>query len=418
VILVVLLILAILSERASVALTSTLIDVTNSRKYRTEREIFAQAEAGLEEARARILATSPNFIGDPAPTPNPLWSAYILTSSSWKFSQDPTYDNAYTNYIPIPGSLTNTAIKVNGLQSNLPYWIKLRHKREYDAEVEGHKAGGPKHYFDGDGDGTPHTPANPGNILYYGFYPPGATKPVQFTALGTPNALPVELIRAYDSSSSKWIEVDAVREVGPPPLAPVYMKGNMVFDESATGTVNGLDQCGGGGSGLPPVYTGGTTQPQPPKKVPQFDGNPSTPQQGAVDIDLKGYIDKLKGGAITVDKDQYDTAFGSATNYLTVYGDFSKKPTGVKFKNVTGFGNLLIDGDLTLEDKITWNGLIIANGLLKFDALPGETNVRGAIWALVGDTQNKNPDLRYDSCELSKALGTQPLKFTRWKYRS
>ncbi len=421
-ILVVLLILAILSERASVALTSTLIDVTNSRKYRTEREVFAQAEAGLEEARARFLATSPNFIGDPSPIPNPLWSAYILTSGSWKFSQDPTYNSVYTNYIPTGGSQTKTKITANALQTAIPYWVKIRHKREYDAEVEGHKAGVSEHYYDGDLDPTTHSAANPGNIIYYGYYPPASlSEPVQFTAPVAPGALPVELIRAYDSSSGKWIEVDAVRGVGPPPLAPIYTKGNMVFAKkqgqgaSPTGRVDGLDQCGGGSSGLPPVYTKtpGTTQGEP-----QFLGYPATPQQGTVDIDLKAYIDKLKGGAMQVTENQRDKTFGSTSKYVTVHADYRSRPNGGRFEDVTGYGNLLVEGDIKLKDRITWQGLIIVDGLLTFDTQPGQTNIRGAIWALGGDAQKKNPDVRYDSCELSKALGSQPFKFTRWKYRS
>jgi hypothetical protein len=428
VILVVLLILAILTERASVALTSSLRDVTDSRNYQTERVLFAQTDAGLEEARGRLMgspATNPSFIGDPSPTPNPLWSAYLLTSSTWKFSQDPTYDKAYTNYVPVPGSLTNTAIKVNSLQTGLPYWIKIRHKREYEAEREGHRVGSP-HYVDGDGDTKLHSAANPGNIIYYGFYPPGASSLVQFTAPGTPAALPVELVQVYSSSGNTWIEVDAVHQTTPnPPLAaPVYTKGPMVFawnpgggkKSSPTGKVDGNDSCGQA-SGLPPVYT---QTPWITFGTPQFDGNPDTPQKGPLDLDLKDYIDRYNGGATKVDKDQKDTIFGSPTNYVTLYSDTSKPQNfgGLKLEDVTGYGTLLVDGDLVLEDKISWNGLIIVNGLLWFDGKPGQQNIRGGILANMGIATDKNPDLRYDSCEVAKALGTQPLKLTRWRYRS
>src|SRR2546429_6226150 len=50
---------------------------------------------------------------------------------------------------------------VNGLQTAIPYWIKIRHKREYDAELEGHTPATP-HYVDGDTSTQGnHTAANP-----------------------------------------------------------------------------------------------------------------------------------------------------------------------------------------------------------------------------------------------------------------
>ena len=424
--LVVLLVLAILTERGSIALTTTVTDLTQTYTERTAKQAFSSAEGGIEEAKGRLmgkLASNPNFIGDPAAPPNKFWSAYILTFSSWTTAQDyPDYNAAYTNYFPTATSQINTVKVVNSLQTTIPYWIKIRHKLERDAELEGHTPATP-HYFDDDGVTTGnHTATNPGNIIYYGYYPAGATTPVQFTASATAPNAPVELVRAYVQVGTvvKSIEVDMAQEVGPPIVAPIYMKGNMMFISSATGDVRGTDNCGAAAA-RPPVYTlsPGTTTGTPP-----YQGNPATPQQGMINLNLSAYIKALKGGATVLKTDQLGESgtqitFGTATDPATIYSDTLHPPNefGLELRYVDGYGTLLVDGDLTLAKDTNWYGLIIATGVLTTNASSGTVDLRGAMLAGSGHALEANPELRYDSCQVAAALRGKPLNVIRWKYR-
>jgi len=68
---------------------------------------FYFAEAGVEEGRKRLkgikdISVNPNYAGDPATSPNDMWSAYILSSTSWQLSDHPAYNSSFLfefNYI-------------------------------------------------------------------------------------------------------------------------------------------------------------------------------------------------------------------------------------------------------------------------------------------------------------------------------
>ncbi|MGH7255671.1 MAG: hypothetical protein ACREI3_07825, partial [Nitrospirales bacterium] len=346
---------------------------------------------------------------------NPNWTAYVLTTLPWQFSQDPTHSAADTNYVPVPGAQTATTLTVNSMQTTIPYWMKIRHKREYDAEQAGHTPSSP-HYVDGDGSTAAHTPGSPGNIIYYGHYPPGALTPVQFTAPGPISARPVELARVYDASGHRWIEVDVVPEVGPPVLAALYAKGSVAFNVLPAGLVSGTDNCGVGNPAAP-VYT---VLPWLTIGSPSYQGTPAVPQQGNSDLDLSAYIESVKTGATVLTSDQNSQTFGTPSNYVTVYSNTMSPLNvgGLRLKDVTGYGLLLVDGDLLLEQNTSWYGDIVVSGLLTFKNNVGQLNIRGRVLAGIVATLDANPDIRYDSCELAKALGSRPVKLTRWQYRS
>ena len=145
----ILLMLPVVALLGAVAITMTTTDVEISGNYKANVRAVAAAEAGLEEARARLIgsAADATFAGDPAATPNAAWTSYILTTNTWHTPNDPHYDAARTNYVPTTASRTNTTITVNSLQTAIAYWVKLRHKREYDAEQAGHTVAVP-HYYD------------------------------------------------------------------------------------------------------------------------------------------------------------------------------------------------------------------------------------------------------------------------------
>ena len=98
-----------------------------------------------------------------------MWSAYILTSGTWTTADDLEYDSNYQNYFPSDTNFTSTTASVNTLQStvDVDYFVKIKHKREYDAEQAGHTTTN-THYDDGDGNLGTNPISAPGSIVYYG----------------------------------------------------------------------------------------------------------------------------------------------------------------------------------------------------------------------------------------------------------
>jgi len=414
----ILLMLPVVALLGAVAITITTTDVEISGNYKATVRAVAAAEAGLEEARARLIgsAADATFAGDPAANPNATWTSYILTTNTWHTPNDPHYDAARTNYVPTTASRTNTTITVNSLQTAITYWVKLRHKREYDAEQAGHTVAVP-HYYDGDGSTTPHTAAAPGSLVYYGYGNPATpTKAVQFTAAGATAFQPVAMLTAYGSSggSGSALQIEVVHDPGPPLPAVIYSRANFTGHGSSM-TISGLDQCGVAPA-IGSVYTlaPGTTSWS---GSPTLLGNPSTPQSGAMDIDIAGYITRLKAGATVVTTDQNGTNFGSASAYVTVYSNTTNPVNagGLTMQNGTGYGLLLVQGDLVMGGGFVWNGLILVSGNVTFNGGGGAANIRGAILGGSFESVNGGVDLGYDSCKIKEAFRRMPLRVLSWR---
>jgi hypothetical protein len=402
----------ILAGAGILAATATSTSINNSQVYKSKEQAFSYAEAGIAEVKGRLFGSTgsnPNFIGDPAANPNPLWSAYILTSTNWAFSQDPDYNSSYTNYVPTAGNQTATALVVNSLQPSFPFWAKVRHRREYDEELGGHTPATP-HYIDNDGSTATHTAANPGSIIYYG-YPGGATAPVRFTTATPTTSPPVELIRAYAQrlTSTRRVEIDAVHNVGPPIVAAIYTRDN--FSANGNDTVNGNDYCSAS-PGYPPVYTMGTVSTTGPVT---FTGNPANPvQNGTLNINLGPYINGMQSAAsIVLTSGQSNQTYGSPTNFVTVYAN--PGPLGITLNTVTGYGVLLVNGNLTMGGNFSWNGLILVTGSVTFNGGGNAININGALLSDSSTNLSGHIKVDYNSCNVSKSLASQGLQIKRWK---
>src|SRR5215468_1938516 len=212
-------------------------------------------------------------------------------------------------------------------------------------------------------------------------------------------------------------QVQIVVSAAPPPASPatIYSKGDVTGNGSSL-TVNGNDACGAG-TALAPIYTKdpATTNLN---GSPTLSGSPSTPQHGALDLDIPGYIESLKAGATTLTADQNGATYGSATNYQTVYSwpddpdHFNNQ--GLKLQNVTGYGILLVKGDLELGGGFQWNGVIIVTGSVTLNGGGGNAiNIYGQIFSgtstLTDVTINGGNTIGYDSCKVKKAMAGSPL---------
>ncbi|MFV9690408.1 MAG: pilus assembly PilX family protein [Desulfobacteria bacterium] len=415
-----LIVLAILGLLGATAVLTTTTDLQIQGNRKTGEQAFCAAEAGIEEARTRLVGSATVWIGDPAANPDSQWSAYILTSDSSPVSDDPDYDSSYTNYIPTSSSPINETIAANSLQTNASYRVKLRHKREYDAEQAGHTTSSP-HYLDGDENTGTHSANTPGSIVYYGYGDPGdSTRAVQFTKVGLTSYGPVEIIRGYGRSGTafKVVEIEVVYDPGPPITAPLYAGGDVTLNGNAI-NVDGNDNCGRSVAVLPPIYA---MDPATITLNATTGLTPDTPGAvtGSIDLDIQTFMQMYRGMAdVTLTSDQNGVDFGSTGNYVTVYSNPSDPPNvqGLSISNGTGYGLLLVEGNLTMGGGFSWNGLILVTGTITLNGGggPNAINIIGAIMGQQIMDVNGGVNITHGSCEVRNALSNQSLQVISWR---
>jgi Tfp pilus assembly protein PilX len=404
--------LAIIAIMGTTAVVVTTTDLKIGSNYRASEQAFYAAEAGLEEARARLRGTSsildnPDYAGDPATNPDATWSAYILTSSTWTTSDDPNYDSNYKNYIPTSTSHTATAPAANSLQSNISYWVKIRHKREADLLTG-------ETYTDGG--------STTNDILYRGYRTTSSTTLEEFTtsAANPDNALPIEIVRAYGSSpsggSTKIIEVHVRRSIGPPIVGALY--GNSVGG-NGTVSVDGDDNCGQAGS--VPAVTYCTTDNLSGSGNVALDSDAGETTQLASPLNVTQYVDALAPQATITwaAEPPNNHTVGSANNYEIIYCDTSvlESPADDKLdiNNLTGYGTLVVKGDVSFSGLLNWFGLIICSGNADFTGGAGGKNIFGAVMANSTATMQGTVNIDYDSCEVDKARNDFSYSLARWR---
>ena len=203
--------------------------------------------------------------------------------------------------------------------------------------------------------------------------------------------------------------------------AVVYSKDNVTLSGGAL-SINGNDAGNCGGGNIAPVYT------KDPATTdlhggPHLSGSPSTPQHGTIDIDLQALVDQFKTGAdYTLTDDQSGGTYGSSSNYVTVYADAEATQVDheLRLNNVTGYGILIVKGNLQLAGNLDWHGLIIVTGILTSTGGGSDgKNIEGQVYSgssALGDTAvSGNIDIAYNSCEVKKSLAEQPMKVVNWK---
>ena len=228
---------------------------------------------------------------------------------------------------------------------------------------------------------------------------------------------------ATGPNSSKAIVITTVQLYSFSTTSPavIYSKDDVTLSGSSI-EINGNDGGSCGGGNLSPVYTkdpATTTQ----NGQPALSGNPATPQHGSTDIDLQGYVDALKGGAnYTLTADSSNSTFGTSSNYVTVYADAvgTQADQELRLNNVTGYGTLIVKGNLQLAGNINWHGIIIVTGIVTSSGGGSDAkNIQGQMYSgssALGDTAiSGSITVGYNSCDVKKSLSSQPMKVVNWK---
>jgi Tfp pilus assembly protein PilX len=226
---------------------------------------------------------------------------------------------------------------------------------------------------------------------------------------------------ATGPSNSRAI-VQTVVEVFPMVSSPaaIYTKGDVTGNGQSL-TVSGNDACNGG-TNLGSIYAKGDWEPN---GSPTLSGNPATPvENGTLDLDIAGMISALKASAnVTLTSDTNNQTYGSSTDYKIVYSNTSSpnNVNGLKLSNVTGWGILLVDGDLELAGGFNWNGIILATGAVYLNGGGGPNAVNIAGQLLSGTSTvtdislNGSNNVTYNSCYVKNATAQAPLKVLSWK---
>ncbi len=440
--------LCILALLGSTAVVLTTTDMKIGGNYKSTAQAFSAAQAGVAEARNRLKGsdTESGYAGDTGTTADPLWSAYILTSGTWTTADDPEYDSTYQNYFPSGTNFTSTTASTNTLQStvDVDYFVKIKHKREYDAEQAGHTTTN-AHYADGDGSLGTNPPSAPGSIVYYGDDPttPDDKSWVYFTTAGTPDnrdAWPVEIVRSYGQSNGSLavVEVELKRiALNIAAEAAIYAKNTVT--SNGTVSINGHDQagtvgavdCGGVSEGSkPPFYTSptgttvtlnGTSNILAGPDEPYSDYNtPTSDFSGDIDIPISDYVAAmgLPGSATEIITADQNNAFYGADgngNSVACYCDATVLVNGLSLSNVTGYGLLAVEGDLILGGGFTWYGLILVTGTMTFNGGGLGVNITGAVLANQTVAMNGGVEIQYDSCYIQEALQGIGTQVARWR---
>ncbi len=412
-----LLLVAVVSIMTATVLQTTSTEVQISGNHKRAVQDFYVAEAGLAEARVRLWKTrgAPEyFIGGAGPWSDPLWTAYIVGSADWSPSVDPEYSPRHVHVIPVRGNPANTVVLPNSFQTALPYWVKIRHKTEYDAEQDGHASATP-HYVDRDGIASRHSKTNRGNVVYFGYPSKTGIVPVAFTATMPTPWLPVEKVIAHGRrmGSSVVLEEELIHPPGPPQIGALYASGGVSLD-GESGNIDGHDACGMVGS-LPPVISGGTVVTSTPGL--HFDGNPAVPRSDSLVLNLEAALDALGRGAVALYADQHNQQLGTTAVPMVFLasGEAFVRPSGIRIRQTSGEGILLVDGNATLEGEVQWKGMILVTGTLVLQGQGNGIVVRGGMWAGQINHQSGPLVARYDSCLIQTALLAVPVQVRTWK---
>ena len=396
------LIMSALVLLGSTAVMTTSTDIKMSGNYKTSEQAFYAAEAGIEEARARLrgtAATNPNYITDSHPTQT-AWTAFIGDTTK---TQGKGYNSGNAMHV-----------RVASLQSTLDYTVTIVHKTN-----------------------------SVGSILYWGDVLPSpngdgiyerTTSPTSPT--GMANTV-IYLVTSYGvaARANKTIETEISRL--PPITAPaaLYVEAATTIQGTSTNVI-GIDQCGGTSlPGIVTTLTAGTVTKTGNPVVCGVNypcsGSTMDVVGGGTNMNIQSVIDSWKTAA------NYSYSVSGATQTGMSWGTPTmgatlQQPSSCSTKNVvyyntngtdiklaggtSGCGILLVDGDLEVNGGFSWYGMVIVSGSIRYLG-GGNKNITGAVLAggsMDADLVGGNANIVYCSSAISNQSLNQALRRLSW----
>jgi hypothetical protein len=361
------------------ALNMSTYDVRISGNQRASVQAFYVAEAGINEFMGRFRAGATDQISDSDPS-NPDWKLLL--------AKDPGKGATQIGYVS--GDPNSTP----SLQNDMDFGVEIKHKTDETNQVTD-----------------------------YGGLPVYILKSHGFTADGGHKVLEVELTRSpdYDPPSALYSE------------RPVHIRGSSNY-------ISGNDACGT--TNKPGITTTTTILPMIESGTPSINGSPpivtqaTTPPPANLPLkEMLGYLKSVANFKYTYNENQtlteYSDSWGTPTSSDTTVPITYTGPMNIVYFNLQGSqtlklagdshgaGVLLIEGNLEIIGELTWYGIILATGAVRYTE-GGRRNVTGGIMAGEYATReidiDGNTGILYCSTVSNRIKEiVPPLKITRWR---
>jgi hypothetical protein len=360
--------------------TST--DILIGGQYKTSNHAFYAAEAGVEEARARLRVNAGAvLIPDTHPT-SAQWRAYIgeATKAAAKGYQTGQAEQARTD----------------SFQTSQTYVVTIRHKTNAAGQV--------LYWGDDNGDGVNTQNPTTGRNIYL------------VTSTG------------YGTTANRTVEVEMTKI--PPITIPgaLYVEATTTIQGSSTNII-GTDQCGSDDQpGVRTTLGAGSVQQT---GSPSIVGTPAI-AYGGTDLDVQTMVDVLK--AHTTHPYTVTSATHTGMNWGTpTPGATLQNASSCSVHNVvhyqtqdtyirlsggsSGCGILLVEGDLDIHGSFSWYGPVIVTGAVTLTG-GGNKNITGALLAgssADADLVGGNANLVYCSAGVNNQTQNLPLRRLSWR---
>ena len=386
--------LAIIALLGTTAVIVTTTDLKIGSNYSTSEQAFYAAEAGIEEARARLRKNADVLIriDDGHPTSDE-WMRYIGTDVK-------AQGKGWINGNPMHA-------KVNSL-SDLDYVVEIKHQTDTSGNV--------LYWGDPDGDGS-------------------SQRNSDGTYSGNKNIYLVTS-EGFSGTSTKTIEVEMRRD---PPItvpAALYVEASTEIKGNKTHII-GTDSCGS--DDKPGIATTGSEGGITFNGDPTVTGSPDNVSYNGTNMNVQSVVDSLKGDAdfaysvtsathTKTDMPGPGDDWGTPTPGTTLQDPSSCSDTNIVYYNtqgtdirlsggVTGCGILLVDGDLDMHGGFSWHGTVIVTGSVIFLG-GGDKNITGALIAggsVDADIIGGNSNIVYCSSAIDAQTENRPLHILNWK---
>jgi Tfp pilus assembly protein PilX len=387
---VALLLVAVLTLLGTTAVVVTSTDIQIGGNYKVGEVAFYAAEAGVEEARARLRSTAgANLINDTSPT-STQWRAYIGTL-------------AMAQKLGFNSSLA-THSRTNSLQSAMNYVVEIRHRTD--------GAGHIMYWGDDNDDGTVTRNTTAGNSNNRNIY----------LATGS----------GYTGNSYRTVEAEMAKAAPIPVPSPLYVKANSTIQGSSTNII-GTDACGSSNKHgmITTENTGSVTINGGPSIIGVSGTDPDIVYNGP-NLDITAMVDSLKKAAnfsynvssATQTGMNWGTPTAGATqqnpstcsDHNIVY--YNTNGTDIKLAGGTsGCGVLLVEGDLEVNGGFSWNGVIVVTGSVRYSG-GGNKQVTGGILSggtVEADLISGNANIVYCSSAVKNATESLPVRILSWR---
>ena len=402
--------IVVLGLLGTTAVLITTTDMKIGGNYKVSQQAFYEADAGVEEARARMKgdADSSIEINDVGYTTDIDWKEYIETN---------TDDAVAIGYVAGPKETVHASIPAVDGDTDFDYVVKIEHST----------------------DGA-------SNILYWGDTNDDGIPERTTTNSGQTRTIYLVTSYGFEGGSNDTVQIEITR------LPPITVPGALYVEATTkilgnSTSIIGMDACGG--SDVPgivtPMSTGitetggptisGVNSPTPP---------PSDIAYGSVDMDIEGLFGLYAASAdfyynVTSETHTDSTTPGPGDGWgspvqadstppldLTLPSTCSESNivyydtngTDVKLSGgVQGCGVLLVDGDLDLNGNFFWHGVVVVTGSITFTG-GGNKNITGGLLAgsdVDADVVGGNANIVYCSTAINNLLQNKAFRRLSWK---